>query len=104
MQMNGVIIQPSSQKGKTNCNELLFMLYYRRQCNSLNHSRGTILPGAVGGSMNILLVGGNAELQAESSNALQLALGDEVAIRSVPSFNAARRELQRGAFRCHEPP
>jgi GAF domain-containing protein/DNA-binding NarL/FixJ family response regulator len=49
--------------------------------------------------MNILLVGGNAELQAESSNALQLALGDEVAIKPVPSFNAARRELQRGE--CH---
>ncbi len=46
--------------------------------------------------MNILLVGGDAEAQAENLNALQVAFGDEIELERVASFGDARRELQSG--------
>lgn len=48
--------------------------------------------------MNILLVGGDAQAQAENLNVLQLAFGDEAELKSTASFDAARRELQSGQY------
>lgn len=48
--------------------------------------------------MNILLVGGDAEAQAESLNALQLAFGEDTGLKFVASLGAARRELQSGQY------
>jgi DNA-binding NarL/FixJ family response regulator len=44
--------------------------------------------------MNLLLVGGDAEAQAENLNALRIAFGEETGLKSVASLGAARRELQ----------
>ena len=48
--------------------------------------------------MNILVVGGDAELKKESFNALHLTFGDGVGLESAPSLKAVRRELQLGDY------